>query len=99
MTTLEVLRAARALVDTPEKWTQGVYATDSDGNTVPPEDDDAVCFCLSGALWHADPDGPWGAYEAVGVAVRRNVIAFNDDEATTHADVLAGLDRAIAEAA
>lgn len=94
--TVEVLRAARALIDTPEKWTQGCYAKDAKGNGLPPEDEDAVCFCASGALRHVDVDVDvcWPAFDALGLAVGGNIIEFNDSH--SHADVLAAFDRAIA---
>jgi hypothetical protein len=62
---------------------------------VNPENEDAVCFCVSGALLHAD-SRPWKPFDALTVVVKRNIIQFNDDPATTHADVLAAFDRAIA---
>lgn len=31
-------------------WVQGTEARDRDGNDVPPLDDQAVCFCLQGAI-------------------------------------------------
>ena len=42
MTTVEVLRAARALIDTPEKWTQYTYARDVNGADCDERDDEAV---------------------------------------------------------
>lgn len=53
-TELDVLIAARALYDSPEKWTQKVFARDKDGNAVTWENERAVCFCLSGAIARAE---------------------------------------------
>lgn len=41
----------KELLSSPEKWTQGTYARDAlGGRPVPPLDEDAVCFCLIGAV-------------------------------------------------
>lgn len=50
------LRAAKALIDTPEKWTQRVYARDSMGFTCESENSAAVCFCSLGALFRVIPE-------------------------------------------
>jgi hypothetical protein len=49
MTTVELLREARALIDTPEKWTQGAFARDGKGDRVDELDKRACRFCASGA--------------------------------------------------
>jgi len=98
--TVEALKAARALIDTPEKWTKEACVRDAAGYSVHNKDDDAVCFCIVGALHR----GSAPAYvdnllrhelppEHVG-----SLYVFNDDPATTHADVMALFDRAIARA-
>lgn len=63
MTTLEALKAARALIEDPKRWTQHEFARDADGKRVAECDEAAVCWCLFGAayrvasprehLWHA----------------------------------------------
>ena len=50
MTDLEVLIAAKALLSDPTKWTQGVFARNSDGDEVDPDDSTAVCWCATGAV-------------------------------------------------
>lgn len=107
MTTREVLVAARALIDTPEKWTKDrAYALDSVGHRVSSYNDDAVAFCVDGAAARAVDDETGGSklYDQVRQALKRalpagyerSIWAFNDDPATTHADVLALFDAAIA---
>lgn len=97
MTALEELRAARALIDTPEKWTQGAYALDANGKSTDPKSDVAVCFCISGAFWRIDWDkGAPDGFSAFKRAAGRYPVDFNDDPGTTHADILAAFDKAIA---
>lgn len=44
------LTTAKALIDTPEKWTQGDMARDRRGNGMSATEPGAVCFCSLGAL-------------------------------------------------
>lgn len=92
MTTLEVLRAARERLTDPANWC-GMSASDGRG---------AVCIAIAvsdvygDSFWQAAhrvlarllPDG--GEYTA------KALHNWNDHHATSHADVLALLDRAIA---
>jgi len=48
--TSELLRAAKALIDTPEKWTIEALARDKTGLQVAICHSDAVCFCSYGAI-------------------------------------------------
>lgn len=97
-TTVEILRAARALIATPDQWTQGTVARDKNGRRAHPESPAARQWCAAGACIAT------GAGIAAGCAldaVARSkghlfVTAFNDDPDTTHTDVLALYDRAIA---
>lgn len=100
-TVKENLIAAKALIDTPEKWGKG-------NGFVPPHG----CFCAESAcaevarispdyvvkwrLWRALEDAlpePWKTRCA---AAELSVHDFNDDPSTTHADIMALFDRAIA---
>ncbi len=95
MSTLETLKAARALIEDPERWTQGAFARDAEGHSTPPCSPDAVCWCATGALRQVCPEGlsqevflalePTGSPESV-----------NDDEG--YAATIAMFDRAIATA-
>jgi len=96
------LIAARALIDTPEKWRKGEAAywsapfcalgacshVASGGNVFEPRRMNGMRRALRMSL----PDGP-GEEEFDFPTTR-----FNDDPDTTHADVLALFDRAIASA-
>ena len=100
----EVLARARALVANPDTWTQGATARDARGRRVEPEDDEAVRFCLIGALHRACAEvvAPLGVYnrasarlEAASFALgkRGAVSIVNDTEG--HAGALALIDAAI----
>lgn len=92
---LDDLIAARALIDTPEKWQKHRYHSD-DGNR----------HCSMGAVFCVTTD--YRREEACRLALARAVPAssphfsigtpyhFNDAPETTHADIMAMYDRAIA---
>jgi hypothetical protein len=101
MTELEIIKAARALIDTPEKWTKRVGARDSDGAETDVLASSAVCFCVVGACRKAT--GPNILYVR-GLGTLRSCIKgsgtvheWNDAPERTHADVMELFDRAIAE--
>lgn len=99
----EHLIAARALIDTPEKWSKDIRGGSS-------------CYCaiiatnrIAGGMNEAKEAGLWRAlYDALPFVpdqpmIRRGhdwsgveVGDFNDDPTTTHADIMALFDRAIA---
>ena len=90
-TTADILREARALIDTPEKWIKGRYECNG-------------CFCASGAIRAvSDSLSAWKTARLLVVSVLPREWAFhlplyNDHCDTTHADIMALFDRAIAEA-
>jgi len=104
MTTKQVLIAARALIDAPEKWTKGESARRANGLPTTVHSPDACQFCIEGAIRTAsgEPTRPLayiGAIAAFSEAADRPcqpAFAYNDAEATTHADILGALDKAIA---
>lgn len=65
MQVFELLIAAKAKIDTPEKWTQGTFARDVNARPVSPTDGvgypNATCFCSIGAIAAAY----WAAHEDV----------------------------------
>lgn len=100
MSLSEDLRAVWALIDTPEKWTKGAYARDANGQSVPSISGFAVCFCIIGANDRYGQNG-----FNIDNAVREKIPPafqylsdYNDHPDTTHADMKALFDRAIAEA-
>lgn len=95
MTTLEILRKAREHISDPGMWFKGAYTAQGWNGIF----NGSPC-CAEGAIFWAA-----GRYEiepthdvirAVSDACGREVPSFNDDPNTTHADVLAAFDRAIA---
>lgn len=75
----------------PEKWTQGTYARTRTGLSIGPECENAVCWCIEGALHRCYPN----AIDAVPILHRLNnrVVAdihvWNDDPTRTFAEVRA----------
>ena len=87
MTTRETLIAARAWIDTPEKWTQGVYHVDG-------------ARCMGGALMlaAAGRTEPYLVIYAV-IGDDYSISSWNDQPGRTHAEVMEVFDRAIEAAA
>lgn len=98
MSPAEQLRAAKALIDTPEKWTQGCAARDADGLSSG-VCSGAVCWCAWGALAKfGNPFVSPGLINLMDGAVpddSKSFITYNDLPTTTYADVMALFDRAI----
>lgn len=108
MTTAEVLKTARSLIEKPERHTQVEYAKNAQGDTVHPMDPSATCWCAVGAVTktagvngndiydHIAPH--FGAIHALDKLVAHlpggGIAWFNDN--STHAEVLAVFDEAIA---
>ena len=98
MTTLDTLRAARALIADPSRWNgDGGYARDRRGRIVAPCSPNAVRWCALGAIDH-EAARRFGNYQAATTPLYRvadDCISFiNDNQG--HAAVLALFDRAIA---
>jgi len=87
---LRALRQARRLIESPEKWCKGQYVNDGR-------------MCVLAAVQHCDWGRPRDGWETAALRLHEllpkgmTLPVFNDMPRTTHADVLALLDRAIAE--
>lgn len=84
------LKAAKALIDTPQRWTKGVYCNRDGsrcavGALIAVVDDDTPIEPLRTALQRVLPPG----CRSMPVGI------WNDATSTTHADVMALFDRAI----
>lgn len=109
-----VLEKGKALIATPETWTQGSFARDSQGMPVNVTDRGACQFCLLGAVDRAiciEYAMFYGLFaDCVGVLASAlpahrviddptdDCVAFNDNGFRLHDEVLALFDRAIAAA-
>jgi len=83
MTTREILEAAKARIDKPQKWTRGVGAS---------EDKKRVCAYIAVEDVWADKSTRLAAIRLLRGSAGR-LIAFNDEH--KHAEVMALFDRAI----
>lgn len=93
--TIALLRRARARIVKPECWTKGATARDAKGRSCASRPEDAVCWCVEGALRAENRgDMPPSAWDAL-----RRVCGqpndFNDAPKTTHAAILNLFDHAI----
>jgi hypothetical protein len=99
MDTIEVLEKARELISAPERWTYGMLARNQRGLSVDPLSDEAVSWCLSGALGkYSPPDYPgwnvshiwseaFGAIEETCCALQDcRLVEFNDK--ANHCEIL-----------
>ena len=99
------LRAALALISEPENWCQGSSAKDSRGHQVLFDNPGATAWCVNGAIWRAvghytDGDVLRETLCANGgeAGFFGSTAAFNDAPDTTHTEVVALLQKAIAKA-
>ena len=105
MTTLQILKRARALIADEKNWTRDAYGYDAEGRMQTCPNQHSVCFCSVGAIAKASFTHPSdaersdaikpvlsaGGFDGVG-----ELIKFNDSH--THSEVLDLFDRAIARA-
>lgn len=91
----------RELIKEPTSWMKGDYNNDMCGTREP------TCFCILGAIAATKDiddsdacDSPEAIFlrDLAGIEPACSVALFNDDAATTHADILALLDKAIEQA-
>jgi hypothetical protein len=103
-TTREVLIAAKALIDTPEKWCQGAYMRDRNGARCCLTAKDAVKWCGLGAIGavtcsHSEYSEAINLLNrAVPVGHGSPYFAWQDAPGRTHAEVMAAFDEAIRRA-
>lgn len=101
------LYTVRGMLSDPKRWTKGASARNKYRHRVSPTSPSAVKWCLEGAVNRSSAGAPSVASRRA-FWVRRYLIEatpvrpwlcgiawFNDDPETTHADVLALIDRAI----
>lgn len=106
MTPAEQLRAAKALIDTPARWTKLATARDILGSYAHWSSPRAACFCSSGAVKKATFNPVLvgsllnqcipASIDRGRLGERYSYIDYNDRDATTHADIMKLFDDAIA---
>jgi len=88
-----ILEEAAELLRSPDSWTQGELSRAEGGAYVNPLRQDAVCWCLEGAIFRAM--GKAERFSPVMDHVRKTLKAepciWNDRENRTHAEVLKAL--------
>lgn len=107
----EILKAAKAVIEKPENWTQNFYAKDAEGFDVMGNDSLATCFCSLGAIqkivnYNDHPGHGTSPNEAKSAVELLNKVtkelsgmlmaSFND--VATHDGVMEAWDKAIAQA-
>lgn len=100
----QILKDARQLLADPKHWSKGAYARTQYGLlSIAVSSPKAACFCLIGAIKRVggteQSDEVYCLASIIAPTVvlpnAVDVIDFNDATSTTHADVLALLDKAI----
>ena len=102
---LVTMKAIRELIQHPGDWVRDYIACDIYGDECSPLDDSAACWCLDGAATFVACHPSRPAYPAVAATLVSAAndagfmghVEFNDDPATTHADVMKLLDGVIAD--
>ena len=96
----QIVESARALIATPEAWTQGEFARDAYGEPVSWRSPRAVQFCLWGALNRVAYEMTGDRYRSVGLAdraataLRDGVTSLSGvNDRGTHTEVLALIDK------
>lgn len=103
---LNILRKVKSLLASEAQWTREHYARSAVGESRRGLSDDAVCWCLQGAIDRAaweltgmgySSEAEFFVFEAIlsHNPLHAGIIQFNDDPITKFSDVQKVLDRAI----
>jgi len=89
---IDILIGAKGFIE--RGWTQGELARDKQGNAVRPEDPNAVCWCVEGAIKAAGCNEKWRQIKEV-LKEHGSFPAYrwNDDSDRTKEEVLEMLDK------
>ncbi len=95
---VKLLAKAKRLIEKPENWCQNWYAKDAKGVDVSVNSAQATSFCAYGAILRINtgPDSLCATRILEEVICHDTIGHFND--VSTHKEVLAAFDRAIARA-
>lgn len=98
--TLSILKDAKELIE--KGWTQGCMARDSHGIYALYDSKEAVCFCITGALWRVGQGEDVVIplirlmQHAAGIPEDRFISSWNDEAERTQEEVVALFDKATA---
>lgn len=97
MKTSDLLRKARKLIDKPSRWCKEVDAVDCNGVAVAIKSPEAARWCIAGAIFCVAPtvEDYKAAIAAIEADCGCRVEDFNDEELTTHNDVMELFDSTI----
>lgn len=92
---LEHLKRMRGLL--ASGWTQGALARDRNGHEVSETSDNAVSFCIAGAMYRSARGliRLWSIHHALREVNADEIASWNDARNRTQSEVLALIDRAI----
>ncbi len=80
----------RELFKTKKDWIQKAAAKTKDGFPVLPKNENAVCWCLKGAIEKCYPEGKWLEIgEKIRMEIQNSIINWNDNENRTFKQVKA----------
>ena len=92
------LNKAADLIEPEGAWTQGHFARHKNGNPIGPFEDNAACWCASGAIQRIEGRARWGAWDAFDGFIRQrgfdHMATFNDAPGRAQAEVVAALRQA-----
>lgn len=89
-------KLARGRARILQGWSRHYWARSADARAVDPESDQAVRWCVVGAVGGGDSDSAYDyLYRALPAGTRGSPEAFNDAPSTTREDVVALFDAAI----
>jgi hypothetical protein len=94
---VDILVRARARISDPERWFKHWFAMSAKGVPVNARSRRAVCWCSLGAI-KREAGGYTSNYRGAIAAFGKSesgIAAWNDVRGRTHAEILAGFDRAI----
>lgn len=104
--TMDALHSLKALLAEPHSWTKMALARNAARISVPPTSNDAICWCLTGAMMKVSSGGETqlslsrlissGISNIVAPYAYRGIEPWNDTFARGHSDVVKLIDDTIA---
>ena len=97
---LNTLKKIRQLIEDPERWTQGDYAHDKDGQSVYFMDRAAYSFCLAGAIRRTCNETAvqdYRVYNVLATYIPYGQLLFEYNDKVSHAEIINLLDKAISD--